>query len=222
MIVIGHDWGTHLASRLALHYPDRFLSVVLVAAPYMPPFSQPTSLDEFTKIMPNFSYWKFFTSESCPLLLRTNLAQFWKLVICTGKESPVPMSELEGILSKGTADVVPCGRPALWDQYTSDEYTSTYLRGGWEAPMNWYKAFFDNFVDEMPFLEARFAHPMLIIAGENDPAVPMEVVEMSEKLCTQSTMSSLPCGHWVPQEMGAELARVVIQWLHLSGGLKAT
>jgi hypothetical protein len=97
-------------------------------------------------------YWKFFVSDSCPSLIRNNISLFWKCIVLTGKETVVPMSDLEGILRDATSSSKPCVWPTLWDQSTYDVYTNIYLRGGWEAPMNWYKAFFDNFEDEMSFL----------------------------------------------------------------------
>ncbi|KAH7304637.1 Alpha/Beta hydrolase protein [Rhexocercosporidium sp. MPI-PUGE-AT-0058] len=222
VLVVGHDWGTHLASRLTLHYPEKILSIVTMAAPYMPPLPQPTSLDEFTTTLPNFSYWKFFVSKSFPILLRNNLPLFWKAVVCAGNETPIPMSDLEGFLSAVRAKDESVERPALWDQATYEAYTSTYIRGGWEAPMNWYKAFFDNFEDEKQFLEGRFEHPMLMIAGENDPAVPVGVIKMSEKFLAKPTVLSLQCGHWVLQETGAELAQAIVEWLQSNGGFTGT
>lgn len=219
LVVIAHDWGTNLASRLALHYPERLSSVVLVAAPYMPPFPQPTTLEQFTTMMPNFSYWNFFVSDACPILLRNNMAFFWKSVVCTGNETPPPMSELERMLVSGEAEKTTSGLPALWDQATYDAYTSTYLRGGWEAPMNWYKAFVDNFEDEKQFAGVKFGHPMLMIVGSNDPAVPPRVAEQSKQFLGKAMVIHLPCGHWITQEKGAELAQLVVKWLKSDGTL---
>ncbi|PVH67864.1 alpha/beta-hydrolase, partial [Cadophora sp. DSE1049] len=209
--IVSHDWGTHLGSRLVLHYPHRFSACVLVSAPYMPPFPQKIGLGEWTKILPNFSYWEFFSSDKCPALLREKIALFWNSTVRAGNELAVPMSELEGILTAGKSS---SERPAMWDKATYDAYTNAYLRGGWEAPMTWYKAFFENFNDEETFIHApRIQHPFLLVVGENDPAIPVEVAKSSEQYLASATVMSLPAGHWIPQELGAELATTVIEWL---------
>jgi pimeloyl-ACP methyl ester carboxylesterase len=105
--------------------------------------------------------------------------------------------------------------PALWDEESYQHYLITYWRGGWEAPMNWYKAFFLNFEDEKHFIKnPRIESPFLTIIAEDDPAVPVEAAETSKHLLPNGELLTIPGGHWVGQEKGPELARIVTKWLH--------
>lgn len=127
------------------------------------------------------------------------------------------MSEVERRLR---ADKIPAAweqRPMLWDQETYDTYSTEYWRGGWEAPMNWYKAFLDNYEDELEFVGKLLVTPFLIVLGQNDPAVPLQAVAGSDTFLKNCKVISLPYGHWLPQESGPAIVRAVLEWL---GGLE--
>jgi pimeloyl-ACP methyl ester carboxylesterase len=171
------------------------------------------TLEQFILQNPNFSYWKFFTSAECPLLLRRRLPVFWNAVIRTGDEPVVPMAEIEGRLRAEHPPVEWQQRPGLWDQETYDAYMIAYWRGGWEAPMNRYKAFLENFEDELQFVGTKLDAPFLIVLGEKDPAVPLQATYGTENFLANHEIVSLPCGHWVPQESGPAVVKTVIDWL---------
>jgi pimeloyl-ACP methyl ester carboxylesterase len=66
-IVIGHDWGSIVGSRLALFYPSQVMALVLVAVPYWTPRS--FALDAVnTKTekafgFPIFGYWDVLMNQ---------------------------------------------------------------------------------------------------------------------------------------------------------------
>jgi pimeloyl-ACP methyl ester carboxylesterase len=171
------------------------------------------TLDQFVSQNPIFGYWKFFTSADCPLLLRRRLPIFWNAVIRTGDECVVPMAEIEDRLRAEVPPVEWQQRPVLWDQGTYDTYLTAYWRGGWEAPMNWYKAFLENFEDELQFVGTKLESPFLIVLGEKDPAASLQATEGTDKFLANYQIILLPCGHWIPQESGSAVARTVIKWL---------
>ncbi|KAK5047676.1 hypothetical protein LTR84_006341 [Exophiala bonariae] len=220
VIVVGHDWGSQLASRLVLHHATLFAACVSITGTYIPPMPQPLTLKEFTDIFPNFSYWHFFTSDRIHKLLRTRMPIFWNATIRTGSELIIPMSEIEARVSADDALAHEHWRvrPILWDEDTYTRYQQNYLRGGWEAPMNWYRAFLLNFDDEKQFLaDPRIQIPFLTILAENDPAVPIEIAEASNSLLLKGKMVTMPCGHWVGQEDGPGLGRIITDWLESLG-----
>lgn len=182
---------------------------------------QPLTLEEFIAMFPNFSYWHFFTSERSHALLRTRMPVFWNAVIRTYREESVAMSEIDHRVSTDNSET-PEGwklRPVLWDKHSYDLYQHTYLRGGWEAPMNWYRAFFLNFEDEKAFLtDPRIHVPFLTILAEHDPAVPTASAEMSKSLLANGKVVTMPCGHWIGQEDGPGLGLIIMEWLESLGG----
>lgn len=216
IVVVGHDWGSQLASRLALHHPSLVAACVSITGTYIPPMPQPLTLEAFTDKFPNFSYWHFFTSKRSHSLLRTRMPIFWNTVVRTGRETAIPMSEIETRLLTDEA-LTPDDwktRPTLWDKESESRYLYAYLRGGWEAPMNWYRAFFRNYDDEKHLVaDPRLHIPFLTILAENDPAVPVESAEPSKPLLQNGKLVVMPCGHWIGQEDGPGLGRVIIDWL---------
>lgn len=66
-VVIGHDWGSLIASRVALFFPKRTLALILVAVPYIKP--GPFDLDtiniqtEQAFGYSSFGYWHVFMNE---------------------------------------------------------------------------------------------------------------------------------------------------------------
>ncbi|KAM0324598.1 hypothetical protein ACHAQA_007986 [Verticillium albo-atrum] len=213
-VVVGHDWGSQLASRIMLHYPTRLLACVSITGTYIPPLPDKITLDQFVQQHPNFAYWKFFTDDATPSLMREKLSVFWNAVVRGGTEPSVPMSDLEGRLS---ADHVPLDwlrKPQIWDDADNEKYLFTYWRGGWEAPMNWYRAFLDNYEDEKVLDPLSVIQtPFLTVLAKYDPAVPTEAAEVSSALLARSSTRILPSGHWVPQEVGSELGLMIVEWL---------
>lgn len=216
IVVVGHDWGSQLASRLALHHPTLVAACVSITGTYIPPMPEPLTLEAFTDKFPNFSYWHFFTSTRSHALLRTRMPIFWNTVVRTGRETAVPMSEIEPRLSKddeSTPDDWKT-RPTLWDEESEARYLHAYLRGGWEAPMNWYRAFFRNYDDEKHLVaNPRLQIPFLTILAENDPAVPVESAELSKAFLEKGELVVMPCGHWIGQEDGPGLGQLITDWL---------
>lgn len=171
-------------------------------------------MDEFIQQHPNFSYWKFFTADGTPSLLREKLPVFWNAVIRGAGQPAVPMSELKPRLS---TDQVPpdwLRKPQIWGDEDNENYLRTYWRGGWEAPMNWYTAFLENFEDEKELDHLAIVQtPFLTILGKFDPAIPAEAADMTKGLLARSSTKILPSGHWVAQEDGVGLGTVIVEWL---------
>ncbi|KAL5610616.1 hypothetical protein FOBRF1_006733 [Fusarium oxysporum] len=206
-IVIGHDWGSILASRVMLHHPARVSACVSITGTYIPPLHTRITMDEFIQQFPNFSYWKFFAADGTPSLLRKRMPVFWNAVVRGAGQPAVPMSELEPRLSTDQIPSEWLSKPHIGDDRAKEAYLHAYWRGGWEAPMNWYKAFLDNFEDENGLDHLALVQtPFLTILGKFDPAVPPEAANATKGLPIRSSTKILPSGHWAAQEDGVGLA----------------
>ena len=66
-IVVGHDWGSAIASRTAMGYSSRVLALVMVCAPYFKP--GPFDVEAMNKMTEQafgkacFGYWEVFLNE---------------------------------------------------------------------------------------------------------------------------------------------------------------
>ena len=89
-VVVGHDWGSFTAGRVALWHPDRVLALVLsvylfpffwfvdthtyrMSVPYTPPALAPTTLANVAARAPNLGYQLFFASPEAVLVLEANV-----------------------------------------------------------------------------------------------------------------------------------------------------
>ncbi|KAJ4132453.1 hypothetical protein NW754_015269 [Fusarium falciforme] len=163
---------------------------------------------------PNFSYWKFFTADGTPSLLREKLPVFWNAAVRGAAETAVPMPELETRLLTGQVPLDWLRKPQIWDDAANENYLHTYWRGGWEAPMNWYKAFLENFEDEKELDPTAIVQtPFLTILGKFDPAIPPEAADMTSSLFARASIKILESGHWVAQEDGVGLGTMIVEWL---------
>jgi soluble epoxide hydrolase/lipid-phosphate phosphatase len=89
--VIGHDWGSHIAARFALWYPERVMAVIQwvvvcfcgcvsnpfvcgsVSIGYFPPSQTYEPLEEFIKKFPIYKYQLYFGSPACTMELERNV-----------------------------------------------------------------------------------------------------------------------------------------------------
>lgn len=66
-IVVGHDWGSAIASRIATGYASRVIALVMVCAPYFKPGSfDVEAMNEMTEQAFGsacFGYWEVFLHE---------------------------------------------------------------------------------------------------------------------------------------------------------------
>lgn len=67
-----------------------------------------------------------------------------------------------------------------------------------------------NFLGELGRIEA----PVLLIHGERDRIVPVEVARRAQRLFKNAQLYVIPqCGHWAPRERPEEVHRVVLEFL---------
>jgi pimeloyl-ACP methyl ester carboxylesterase len=93
-IVIGHDWGAHIAGRFALWHPDRLLALGMLVAlhsfylsrltaillimirlsvPFLPPTKQYRSLQDIVKKTPNYAYQLYFANPELTKEIESNV-----------------------------------------------------------------------------------------------------------------------------------------------------
>ncbi|CAF3981672.1 unnamed protein product [Rotaria sp. Silwood1] len=102
VIVVGHDWGTRVASRFVLYHPEQTLGVVLISGGYNAPalFDLDRTLEASKKAIgyETFGHWKFFESNDAATLIENNLESFIDLVFASdptlGKTTFAPVGKV--------------------------------------------------------------------------------------------------------------------------------
>ncbi|TFK87232.1 alpha/beta-hydrolase [Polyporus arcularius HHB13444] len=150
VIGIGHDWGSQLLSTLAQLHQDRFAGFVWTAASYVPPRTEEFVLQDVWQTMRKlvgsdvYGYWELFNEPDSHVVCEKNIDSFLQLVYPSA-----PEVWLQHLTDAGKAKAwiesnnKPGGAPWLTDQ----EYNTmreALLKGGLQAPMNFYKASIAN------------------------------------------------------------------------------
>ena len=87
VIVIGHDWGTRVASRFVLYHPERTLGVTLISGGYSAPalFDLDRALEASKQAIgyETLGYWKFFEADDAAKIIENNLESFIDLAFAS-------------------------------------------------------------------------------------------------------------------------------------------
>ncbi|KAF7355662.1 Epoxide hydrolase hydrolase [Mycena sanguinolenta] len=115
-VVVGHDWGSFTASRVALWHPDRVLALVLMSVPFTPPALAPMTIADVAARAPNLGYQLFLASPEAAPTLEANMPHFIAIAFHTPRASAevdfTPKGALRTMLasppSPATIDAMPC------------------------------------------------------------------------------------------------------------------
>ena len=112
------------------------------------------------------------------------------------------------------------GSPLL-DDSELNIYVETFKKGGFTAPMHWYRNLVDNWKDmkqflvggKLPFVDL----PCLMVTSDKDFACPPGLSKGMEKMCAPLTRVNLHgCSHWVHMERPEEVTSALSGWLDKS------
>jgi len=228
-IVIGHDWGSVLTSRLASYYPDRFLAFAFLAVGYAPSgtgFEYEAFLDRTKKAVGRdiFGYWDFFKEDGAEQILQ----EHWDTFIGTLYPSD-PALWLTHLCPRGAIKtaILEDNRPSPARYITEEDrkrIDSTIGKDGLGSALNWYKSTILCIVaeDDKQIPKSRFPiqQPVFYGGGKRD-AVNVTALALTgmDKLCPNLTVREFDVGHWVQLEAADELNRELAAWIH--GVLKA-
>ena len=221
-VIVGHDWGAPAAWNTALLRPDMFRAVVGLSVPYTPP-SAVDLLSALEQAGITTFYMQYFqrlgVAES--ELGRDPAATLRRVTYSMSGDGPD--KTVAGILPlgagflDGTDD--PKELPPWMDAedlaYVAGEFARTGFRGG----LNWYRAIRRTAELMAPWRGCFIHQPSLFIAGSKDdvlrfPGMDKRVAALSKVLPgLRGTHILEGAGHWVQRERGAEVNRLLVQFL---------
>lgn len=181
--VVGHDWGSPVAFRLAADHPDAVSHLVLVEIGVLG--DQPEST--FGSVVP--TWWHlFFQVPDLPEALTF------------GRERLL----LEYMLTMGA------GNPTAISDEDIKEYLRTYSQpGAMRAGFDYYRAANQDTADNRAIFSSGFKLPMpaLGLGGGGPRGRGEAVVESLRRVSIDASGGTIPdCGHWIAEERPQELA----------------
>ena len=228
VIVLGHDFGVYLASRICSYYPNKVSGLVTLGSAYIPPSPYPFNFEQARAMQEQYqgycSIWYFplFTSKNGYQVLDENAENMFTALHGGG-------SRMKGVCCNEGAMEKWLKQPANRDQpvlpYAKNpsfraEWMDRLGRDSFRAPLDWYKA-----VDRSLDLELEkkvyedgthvVRAPYLFIAALNDPLAPKEAVQgpIAQGMVPDITLREVDGSHWCMLERPAEVGELLIAWL---------
>ena len=206
-IFVGHDWGANTVWSLALLHPNRVRKIINLALPYQARTEVPW-IEFMEAVFGSDNYFVHFNRQPgvADAILDQNAEQFLRNLF---RKNLPPVPPAPGMMMINLAEVdTPLGDPIMSDEALS-VFVKAFETSGFAGGINWYRNLDRNWktlenVD--PIVNA----PALMIYGDHD------MIPKSETLSDfvpNVEVESLPCGHWVQQEMPEETTALILNWL---------
>lgn len=222
-LVVGHDWGAHVAAHCGLLRPDLFPAVALLGVPFAPRHGgagPPTERLRAAAGEEGQIYALRFLEEDAEEELeadvRDTLLRFYHSA--SGDASPAERFPVVYPRGKRLLDVLArASEPPSWlDPDELELSVQTFERTGFRGPLAWYRAV-DLHYERTTFLEgARLRVPTLFLAGELDPVLTWRhgAFERIEEFVPGLERSVIfpGAGHWVQQEKAEEVSTELVEW----------
>jgi len=223
VIVVGHDFGTVLASRFALYQPERVQALILMSIGYGPP-GDSVDVDRAIETAKEalgydvYGYVKFFGfDEDAADLIEKNVNSFLDLAFPPSEDALTlwrsnfsPVGKLKEWLQNGRT--LP--RRATYLTVSDYNVYLGYILEGMKAKLNWYKMQLNNNNQEdEKNLDPNIQISTLFIAGLRD-AVAVPALFVSQKQYIQDlTVIEMNATHWIMEEKPQEVNDAIEQWI---------
>ncbi|WP_217696716.1 alpha/beta fold hydrolase [Mycobacterium sp. GA-1841] len=223
-VLVGHDWGSPVATNFPLFFPERSAAVAALSVPPVPRAPAPP-IAIWRKIFgDNFFYILHFQEPGvADAALAADPARALRRMIgglrTTGDEFAAQRMIAPG--PEGFIDRLP-EPDGLPDWITQDElehYIAEFTRTGFTGPLNWYRNFDRNW--ELTDPEAgniaaqTITVPTLFLAGSADPVLSFTPRDHVREVVTGDYREVLleGAGHWLQQERADEVNTVLLEFL---------
>lgn len=225
-VLVGHDWGSNIASASALLHPETFGAVALLSVPYAPP-GGPRPTDVFSRIggAEQEFYVSYFQEPGRAEAeiepdVRGWLAGFYAALSADTMPAPdEPDPHFVARAGGRLRDRFPAGaRPAWLTEDVLDFYAAQFEHTGLTGALNRYRTMDRDWEDLAPHRGAPITQPSLFVGGAQDASTTW----MSDAIdAFPTTLPGLMaahlldgCGHWIQQEHPEEVNRLLVGWLH--------
>ncbi|KAI0060515.1 alpha/beta-hydrolase [Artomyces pyxidatus] len=223
-IVVGHDWGSRVASRLVNFHPERVAALAFVALGYVQPNA---GIDYATfcaavKQMAGrdvFGYWEFFSSDGADKLIESRFDSFISTVFPHPPSLWVELLGPFGALEDWIQNDRRSPEPAYITEEDKKHYSKVLLGGGLAAPLCYYKVMTEGLeaedVKSIPEGSAEVKQPVFFAACSQDAVCLSAHGKQSIAASVRGPVTTLDfdAGHWVLLSHAEELNTALLGWL---------
>ncbi|MFC4113711.1 alpha/beta fold hydrolase [Nonomuraea zeae] len=223
-VIVGHDWGSSIATGSALLRPDLFRAVGMLSVPYAPR-GGPRPTEAFARLGSGGEefYVSYFQAPGRAEAeiepdVRGWLAGFYAAL----SADTMPATGGDGVhfVAAGgrLSDRFPSGVLPSWlTEADLDVYAGEFERTGLTGALNRYRNVDRDWADLAAWDGAPITQPALFAGGRLDASTTWMAGAIEDFPRTLPNLTSCHlldgCGHWIQQERAGEVNRLLIDWL---------
>jgi pimeloyl-ACP methyl ester carboxylesterase len=222
--VVGHDWGSPVASTLGLFRPDLVRGVALLSVPYTPRGEQ-DMLSGLTQRLGPDNYQAFFQEPGvaeAALGADVRATMLRMLVGLSGDAAAVATGS--GADVNQPADATETNLPSWLSEADVDFFTAEFERSGFRGPLNWYRNSVLNWEMTAAWHNVPLRLPSLYVGGDRDLVLNWPGFAELVAALGATTMPGLTravvlegCGHWTQQERPEDVNALLLEFLRALG-----
>ncbi|KAI0060509.1 alpha/beta-hydrolase [Artomyces pyxidatus] len=221
-IVVGHDWGSRVASRLVDYYPERVAALAFVTVGYI--LSNPgVEYMEVAKQLAGyelFGYWSFFSSEGADKLVESHFDSFFSLFFPNPPSLWVEHMRPGGAFEAWIKSDRRSPLPAYVTEEDKEYHREVLLGGGLAAPFCYFKVMTqgleaaDN--KNIPKESTEVKQPFFFAASKQDACcLPSRGYHgIATSVRGPVTTQEFDADHWVMLSHAEELNDALLGWLN--------
>ncbi|HEY8524486.1 MAG TPA: alpha/beta hydrolase [Acidimicrobiales bacterium] len=219
-VVVGHDWGSMVASHLALLHPDRVRALVNMSVPHLPRGEVAPTEALRAVAGDSFVYILYFQEPGvADAELGADPARTMRRLLAGLAVRPEQPLDPALLAADGRGFVErmpePEGLPSWLTQAELDHYVEEFRRTGFTGGLNWYRNLDRNWATTPELAGATVTVPSLFVGGALDPVVMMTPPAVAHGALTDHRGDVLVpgAGHWVQQESADEVNAALVGFL---------
>lgn len=226
VIVVGHDFGAALASKMCSYHPERLAGLITLGTAFIPPSPYPFDFQQIKAMQEQYqgycSIWYFplFTSEDGASKIEAHLDRMFMLLHGGGQRMKDVLCTEGGIeqwlAGTDSVEVLPYAQEPGF----RESWVGRLKQDGWNGPLNWYKATVANLTldEDKAALEAGHhivKTPYLFLGATQDPLAPVAAVQglQAQGLLENVTVKEVEAGHWCMLEKPQEVGKAITDWI---------
>lgn len=221
-VAVGHDWGSPVAFRCALRFPDAVRGVFSLSVPHVP--TPPEGVRFTTNAMypDRFYYVRYFQQKGVP---ETELdadprAALKRIFFALSGDAPgdcwIAHRPADDPLLPGLPDP-PEGPLSFMSDAELDAYARAYRDGGFRATLNWYRNLDANAAQGRAYGAQRIRQPAGFLCGDKEILLSLAPggLDRQRSLCDDLRCETIlpDAGHWIQQERPEEVNAALIAFL---------
>lgn len=225
-VLVGHDWGSMVATQCALSRPDRVAGLMSLSVPILPPLDR--SVLEIVDRQRNggFHYMRYFQE---PGLAEAELdgdpmGFLRRLWWSSSGDWPdaLPRPDRADRTTFFDDDLhVPRGLPPWCEVGDMEASARAFIANGFSGPLGWYRNLQRNWELTRPWRNTPISVPCAFVGGLADavvhggaPGRPGRGVELMRSMCDLRQETLLDgIGHWVQQEAPDAVTSAILAFL---------